>query len=75
MLCLIRIFLLKRKEINFDLDVLLNNRLIFQYFYNRFVNDSPSKFANAVVKRHLINNKVFVIMNALCDIEENTELR
>lgn len=41
----------------------------------RYVNDSPVKYANSVMKRYCSGTKVYLNLYALKDIEIGTELR
>lgn len=42
---------------------------------NRYVNDSPIKFANATMKRYVNKKDVFLALYALKDLRVGTEIR
>ena len=44
-------------------------------FNFRYVNDSPSKFANSVMKRQNLKTGVCIALFALKDIDIGTEIR
>ena len=41
----------------------------------RFVNDAPSEFSNAIMKRYVNSNGIYLTLVASKDIEPKTELR
>ena len=43
--------------------------------FDRYVNDAPQKFSNAVMKRHVIKDNVFLALFAIRQIKSGTEIR
>lgn len=48
---------------------------MYFYFVSRYVNDAPSRYSNATMKRYSTRDNVFIALFALTGIEEGREIR